>query len=132
MHVQINAEVVVTFEGTTGGIPASLLMLHVFPVPILHGSIGADQAHMFSTHDMWSTFAEMGNPFMARQSYLPSEIHWGHQFCPIIRKPKPPSTRYLIEIERCSSNPSLRSASYPSYPFSLPAIATVLCSKSKP
>ena len=44
--------------------------------------------------------AEMGNPFMARQSYLPTEIKWGHQFVPIIRKPKPPSTRYLIEIEK--------------------------------
>lgn len=38
--VQANAEIIVTFEGTT----------------------------------------EFGNPFMARQSYLPTEIHWGHKF----------------------------------------------------
>ena len=37
---QVNAEIIVTFEGTT----------------------------------------EFGNPFMARQSYLPTEIHWGHKF----------------------------------------------------
>lgn len=44
--------------------------------------------------------AEMGNPFMARQSYLPTEIHWGHKFSSIIRRPKPPSTRFVIEIEK--------------------------------
>ena len=58
--MEVDAEVIVTFEGTT----------------------------------------EMGNPFMARQSYLPSEILWGHQFCSIIRKPKPPNTHYVIDIER--------------------------------
>jgi hypothetical protein len=40
---QVNAEIIVTFEGTT----------------------------------------EFGNPFMARQSYLPTEIHWGARCRPL-------------------------------------------------
>jgi len=32
---------------------------------------------------------EMGNPFMARRSYIPSEIYWGHQFKNIIKRPVP-------------------------------------------
>ena len=59
-HAQVNAELIVTFEGTT----------------------------------------EFGNPFMARQSYLPTEIHWGHKFVPILSKPPPGQTRYQVDISR--------------------------------
>ena len=37
---------------------------------------------------------EFGNPFMARQSYLPTEIHWGHKFVSIMGPPPPGQTRY--------------------------------------
>lgn len=56
----MNAELIVTFEGTT----------------------------------------EFGNPFMARQSYLPTEIHWGHKFVPILHKPPPGETRYNVDISK--------------------------------
>lgn len=58
--VQVNAEIIVTFEGTT----------------------------------------EMGNPFMARQSYLPTEIHWGHSFVPIIFPPPAGQTHYIVDISK--------------------------------
>ena len=59
-HVQVNAELIVTFEGTT----------------------------------------EFGNPFMARQSYLPTEIHWGHKFVSILQKPPPGHTHYAVDISK--------------------------------
>ncbi len=55
----LQAEIVVTFEGTT----------------------------------------EYGNPFMARQSYLPSEIHWGHQFAKIVHS-TPNDSFYTVDIGR--------------------------------
>ncbi len=58
--LQVNAEIIVTFEGTT----------------------------------------EFGNPFMARQSYLPTEIHWGHKFVSIISVPPPGQTYYKVDISR--------------------------------
>jgi len=58
--MQVNAELIVTFEGTT----------------------------------------EFGNPFMARQSYLPTEIHWGHKFVSILQKPPPGQTRYHVDISK--------------------------------
>ena len=58
--VQVNAELIVTFEGTT----------------------------------------EFGNPFMARQSYLPTEIHWGHKFISILQKPPPGHTHYTVDISK--------------------------------
>ena len=60
MTVQVNAELIVTFEGTT----------------------------------------EFGNPFMARQSYLPTEIHWGHKFISILQKPPPGHTHYTVDISK--------------------------------
>ena len=70
--VALNAELVVTFEGTT----------------------------------------EMGNPFMARRSYLPDEIYWGHQFTNIIVNPDA-HDHYSVnldnfhKVERQSSMPNL-------------------------
>lgn len=43
---------------------------------------------------------EFGNPFMARQSYLPSEIHWGCEFKRIIVPPKPNDDRYLVDVSQ--------------------------------
>ncbi|PSC68160.1 E set domain-containing [Micractinium conductrix] len=58
----LNAEIVVTFEGTT----------------------------------------EFGNPFMARRSYLPTEIHWGHQFAQIVLRPQAglDDTHYIIDLNK--------------------------------
>lgn len=53
---KMNAEIVVTFEGTT----------------------------------------EMGNPFMARRSYIPENILWGHQFANIVETGLP---HYEVNLE---------------------------------
>ena len=45
---------------------------------------------------------EMGNPFMARQSYLPSEIRWGYQFVRCIHRPHGTATRYIVDIAKCA------------------------------
>lgn len=62
--LQANAEIIITFEGTT----------------------------------------ESGNDFMARQSYLPNELKWGHCFSNIISLPTPGSSQYTIDF---SGYPSL-------------------------
>lgn len=57
----LNAEIVVTFEGTT----------------------------------------EFGNPFMARRSFTPADIHWGRQFADIIAKPaRHGDTQYSVDLNR--------------------------------
>jgi hypothetical protein len=44
----------------------------------------------------------MGNPFLARQSYLAQEISWGCQFHEIIRKPAAgeEEPRYGVQLDR--------------------------------
>ena len=54
----MNAEIVITFEGTT----------------------------------------EFGNDFMARQSYLPNELRWGHCFKDMMSHPAPGTTQYRIDF----------------------------------
>ncbi|DBA66589.1 TPA: hypothetical protein ACH3X2_002245 [Trebouxia sp. C0005] len=54
----VNAEIVITFEGTT----------------------------------------EFGNDFMARQSYLPNELRWGHCFKDMLSHPAPGTTQYRIDF----------------------------------
>ena len=49
---------------------------------------------------------EMGNPFMARQSYLPSEIRWGYQFVRCIHRPHGENTRYTVDIAKCVLAPT--------------------------
>ncbi|KAG2426246.1 hypothetical protein HXX76_013004 [Chlamydomonas incerta] len=44
--------------------------------------------------------SELGDTFMARQSYLPSEIHWGHTFVNIITPPQPPETQAEVDLSR--------------------------------
>ncbi|KAL3145430.1 hypothetical protein ABBQ38_001675 [Trebouxia sp. C0009 RCD-2024] len=56
--IEANAEIIITFEGTT----------------------------------------ESGNDFMARQSYLPNELKWGHCFSNIISLPTPGSSQYTIDF----------------------------------
>lgn len=43
---------------------------------------------------------EYGNPFMARQSYLPPEIHWGHQFAKIVLS-NALDSYYSVDLGRC-------------------------------
>ncbi len=56
--LQVNAEIVITFEGTT----------------------------------------EFGNDFMARQSYLPNELRWGHCFKDMLSHPAPGTSQYRIDF----------------------------------
>jgi len=46
--------------------------------------------------------SEMGSPFMARRSYVPADIRWGHQFRRMIHAPAPGSgeTRVTIDLDR--------------------------------
>ena len=44
--------------------------------------------------------SESGDSFMARQSYLPDEIHWGFVFVPIIHRAPRNDTRHFIDISR--------------------------------
>ena len=55
---QVNAEIIITFEGTT----------------------------------------ESGNDFMARQSYLPNELKWGHCFSNMFSHPAPGTSQYIIDF----------------------------------
>ena len=57
-NLQVNAEIVITFEGTT----------------------------------------EFGNDFMARQSYLPNELRWGHCFKDMLSHPAPGTSQYTIDF----------------------------------
>ncbi|KAK9805912.1 hypothetical protein WJX73_004138 [Symbiochloris irregularis] len=62
-----------------------------------HDSLQAANAEIIVTFEGTT---EMGNPFMARQSYLPNEIHWGHSFVPIIFPPTHGKTHYIIDISK--------------------------------
>lgn len=44
--------------------------------------------------------SELGNTFMRRQSYLPSEIHWGCTFVNIIQQAEPGSMQHSIDLSR--------------------------------
>eukprot|EP00879_Flechtneria_rotunda_P009517 GHRR01009961.1.p1 GENE.GHRR01009961.1~~GHRR01009961.1.p1 ORF type:complete len:908 (+),score=299.94 GHRR01009961.1:108-2726(+) len=44
--------------------------------------------------------SELGDAFMTRQSYLPSEIHWGCAFVNIIERAKPGSMQHSIDLSR--------------------------------
>ncbi|MEW5317554.1 MAG: hypothetical protein WDW38_008842 [Sanguina aurantia] len=43
---------------------------------------------------------ELGHTFMCRQSYLPSELHWGHTFVNIIHRAKEGETQHVVDISR--------------------------------
>ena len=44
--------------------------------------------------------SENGAQFMTRQSYLPSEIHWGYVFVTIVHHAKPGETQHTVDISR--------------------------------
>ncbi len=54
------------------------------------------QPHCLSSH----TAPQFGNPFMARRSYLPTEVHWGHRFAEIIMKPAGEESKYIIDLNK--------------------------------
>ena len=45
--------------------------------------------------------SESGAQFQTRQSYLPSEIHWGYVFVEIIHHAKHGETQHMVDISRC-------------------------------
>ncbi len=47
--------------------------------------------------------SESGAQFQTRQSYLPSEIHWGYVFVEIIHHAKEGETQHTVDISRLSS-----------------------------
>ncbi|GFR49025.1 hypothetical protein Agub_g11047, partial [Astrephomene gubernaculifera] len=44
--------------------------------------------------------SELGDTFMARQSYLPSELHWGHTFANVIRPAVGGGTQHEVDLSR--------------------------------
>lgn len=44
--------------------------------------------------------SDFGDSFMVRQSYLNSEIHWGHTFVPITHKATEGSLQHLVDLSR--------------------------------
>ena len=46
--------------------------------------------------------SESGAQFMTRQSYLPSEMHWGYVFTEIIYHAKEGETEHTVDISRYS------------------------------
>ena len=49
--------------------------------------------------------SELGDSFMSRQSYLPSEVHWGCTFVNIIQQAGQGHTQHSINLSRCGSRP---------------------------
>lgn len=47
--------------------------------------------------------SESGAQFQTRQSYLPSEIHWGYVFVEIIHHAKQGETQHTVDISRLRS-----------------------------
>jgi len=47
--------------------------------------------------------SESGAQFQTRQSYLPSEIHWGYVFVEIIHHAKEGQTQHTVDISRWSA-----------------------------
>lgn len=46
---------------------------------------------------------EAGALFSAKRSYLPSEIHWGYVFAPIVRPAAAGSTQHAVDLSRCAA-----------------------------
>lgn len=76
-----------------------MVVTHTIPTARTHILPGqALQAEIVVTFE-GST--EFGNPFMARQSYLPDEVYWGYTFVNIVIKPEPGDSRYKVDLRRC-------------------------------
>ena len=44
--------------------------------------------------------AESGAMFMSRRSYLPTEIHWGYVFAPVVKRAPPGQPRHIVDLWR--------------------------------
>ncbi len=84
----LHAEVVVTFEGVTGaGRPAP----NPTPWPqALHAEVVVT----------FEGVTEAGALFSAKRSYLPSEIHWGYVFAPIVHPAPAGLTQHTVDLSR--------------------------------
>lgn len=49
---------------------------------------------------IFEAMSERGDTFSARQSYLPTEIHFGHMFVNIITPAGGAATRHVVDISR--------------------------------
>jgi hypothetical protein len=43
---------------------------------------------------------ELGDTFMTRRSYLPSEVHWGCMFVNIIQRAEQGRTQHSVDLSR--------------------------------
>ncbi len=89
----LHAEVVVTFEGVTGaGRPAP----NPTPWPqALHAEVVVT----------FEGVTEAGALFSAKRSYLPSEIHWGYVFAPIVHPAPAGLTQHMVDLSRRARAP---------------------------
>ena len=62
-----------------------------------HDELVARNAEIVVTFEGVSDF---GDSFMVRRSYLPSEIHWGSFFVPIMQKAGPGGLQHLVDLSR--------------------------------
>lgn len=60
-----------------------------------HDNLAMMQAEVVITFEATSEF---GDVFMVRQSYLASEIRWGHVFAPITQRAPPGETRHIVDL----------------------------------
>eukprot|EP00878_Enallax_costatus_P041065 GHUV01047523.1.p1 GENE.GHUV01047523.1~~GHUV01047523.1.p1 ORF type:complete len:103 (+),score=3.48 GHUV01047523.1:363-671(+) len=74
-----------------------LLLLLLLPPGHTSASLEALGAEIVVTFEGTS---ELGDTFMTRQSYLPSEIHWGCTFVNIIQQAEPGSMQHTIDLSR--------------------------------
>jgi len=74
-----------------------LLLLPVYVPGHTAASLEASSAEIVVTFEAQS---ELGDSFMTRQSYLPTEIHWGCMFVNIIRQAGRGSTQHSIDLSR--------------------------------
>lgn len=60
-----------------------------------HDNLAMMQAEIVITFEATSEF---GDVFMVRQSYLASEIRWGHVFVPVTQRAPPGDTRHIVDL----------------------------------
>ena len=68
---------------------------------VAHLAVAALQALNAEVVVVLDGTTEHGDQFMSVRSYLPSEIHWGFTFAPIISCARGTSTRHEVDIGRC-------------------------------
>ena len=70
--------------------------------------------------------SESGAQFMTRQSYLPSEMHWGYVFSEIIFHAKEGETEHIVDISRSALLACYFSMCLQQVVFSPPGACTAL------